>query len=194
MVIKSPSTVYMILYGPTLVPSAATRPSLIVAEQLGHGPLMRDRPRAALGGPLPVFAEGGRGDGGLVWVSVGNGLSWASSHGTKGIACYPHCPGTVPRGAPVLPVLIIDRTNSCAVLASPRPWTLYRPSPRSVSHGEALDPAASGWVTGLTSGQEAPERVHAFTHSPQHARRLTPGFRISLLTCVGTAGLEPATP
>ena len=65
-----------------------------VAEQFGHRLLMRNRPRTALGHPLPVFPEGGRGDGGLVWVSVGNGLGRVTSHGTKGIACNRHCPGT----------------------------------------------------------------------------------------------------
>src|SRR5215471_9907242 len=63
---------------------------------------MRDRPRAALSDPLPVFPEGGCRDGSLVWVSVGNGLGRVSSHGNKGSACYRRCPGTVPRGAPVL--------------------------------------------------------------------------------------------
>src|SRR5215468_5980730 len=82
-----------------LVPSAATRPSLSVAEQFGHRLLMRDRPRAALSDPLPVFPEGGCRDGSLVWVSVGNGLGRVSSHGNKGSACYRRCPGTVPRGA-----------------------------------------------------------------------------------------------
>ncbi len=71
-----PSAVALRLTGgvPTLVPSAATRPSLSVAEQFGHRLLMRDRTRAALGDPLPVFPEGGCGDGGLVRISVGNGF------------------------------------------------------------------------------------------------------------------------
>src|SRR5215831_12648299 len=66
---------------------------------------MRDRPRAALGDPLPVFPESCCSDGGLVWVSVGNGLGRVSSHGNKGSACYRRRPGTAPRGALVLVVL-----------------------------------------------------------------------------------------
>src|SRR5215471_2204272 len=106
-------------------PSAATRPSLSVAEQFGHRLLMRDRPRAALGDPLPVFLESGCRDGGLVWVSVGNRLGRVSSHGNKGSACYRRCPETVRGGAPVL---IVRRTGSYRVLANPRLWTLCRPS------------------------------------------------------------------
>jgi hypothetical protein len=44
---------------------------------------MRDRPRAALSDPLPVFQEGGCGGSGLVWISVGSGLGRVGSHGTK---------------------------------------------------------------------------------------------------------------
>ena len=55
---------------------------------------MRDRPGAALGHPLPVFPDDSRGDGGLVWVSVGEWFDRVSSHGTKGIACNRHGPGT----------------------------------------------------------------------------------------------------
>jgi hypothetical protein len=44
---------------------------------------MRDRPRAALGDPLPVFPESGCSDGGLVWLSVGNGLGRLSGDGNK---------------------------------------------------------------------------------------------------------------
>jgi hypothetical protein len=68
---------------PTLAPLAATRSSLRVAEQFGHRLLMRDRSRAALGDPLPILAESGRGDGGLVRVSVRNRLGRMSGHGTK---------------------------------------------------------------------------------------------------------------
>src|SRR5262249_50243593 len=71
--------------------------SLSVAEQFGHRLLMGNRPRAALGDPLLVFPEGGRGDGGLVWVTGANGLGPVSSHGTKCIACNRHCPGTAPK-------------------------------------------------------------------------------------------------
>jgi hypothetical protein len=175
---------------PTLVPSAATRPSLSVAEQFGHRLLMRDRPRAALSGPLPVFPEGGCGDGGLVWVSVGNGLGRMSSHGSKGSACYRHCPGTVPRGAPVL---IVGGTGSCPVLANPRPWTLCRPSSESVSHderwtrpglhGDRLDRRSRRGRRHRSLRSWSPRRPEA---DPEH--------RVSLLTCVGTAGFEPATP
>src|SRR6185437_11469763 len=96
-----------------------------VAEQFGHRLLMRDRSRAALSDPLPVFPEGGCGDGGLVRVSVGNGLGRVSSHGNKGSACYRRCPGTVPRGTPVL---VVGRRGSCPALANPPSWTLFRPS------------------------------------------------------------------
>src|SRR5215470_12021650 len=110
-----------------LVPSAATRPSLRVAEQFRHRLLMRDRPRAALSDPLPIFPEGGCRDGGLVWVRVGNGLGRVSSHGNKGSACYRRRPGTAPRGALAL---VVGRTGSCPALANPRPWTLCRRGPR----------------------------------------------------------------
>src|SRR6516165_4421063 len=68
-----------------LVPSAATRPSQRVAEQFRHRLLMRDRPRAALSDPLPVFPEGSCRHGRLVWVSavsrvpgIGGGTSTTS--------------------------------------------------------------------------------------------------------------------
>jgi len=178
---------------PTLVPSAATRPSLIVGEQLGHGLFMRDRPRAALGDPLPVFAEGGRSDGGLSWVSVGNGLGWVSSHGTKGIACYSHCPGTVPRGAPVLPYS----------LSAARAPALYWPvpaldavqaEPKVGQPWRSAGPGRVWMVTGMTYGQGAPGRFRGLRSWSPERQKASPRFRISLPTCVGTAGFEPATP
>src|SRR5215831_4691635 len=55
---------------------------------------MRDRPRAAVGNPLPVFPEGGCGDSGLVRVSIRNGLGRVSSHGTKVALATDRSPGS----------------------------------------------------------------------------------------------------
>src|SRR5262252_726306 len=46
----------------------------------------------------------------------------------------------------------------------------------------------------LTSGQEAPGRSATSRSWSQNTQKADPGFRIRLLTCVGTAGFEPATP
>src|SRR5262249_20233091 len=153
----------------TPVPSAATRPSLSVAEQFGHRLLMRDRPRAALSDPLPVFPEGGCRDGSLVWVSVGNGLGRVSSHGNKGSACYRRCPGTVPRGAPGL---IVGRWLL--------PCTSQSPALEAVQTefnvGQPWRSAGAGLVcvaTDLTSGQGAAGDIAAFDLGPRDGRKPT---------------------
>jgi len=46
----------------------------------------------------------------------------------------------------------------------------------------------------LTSGQEALEAQLLGRSWPQNAQKADSEFRISLLTCVETAGFEPATP
>jgi hypothetical protein len=47
----------------------------------------------------------------------------------------------------------------------------------------------------LTGRQEAaPEKISIRDLGPQVAEKTDPDFKISLLTCVGTAGFEPATP
>jgi len=46
----------------------------------------------------------------------------------------------------------------------------------------------------LTTGQEAPERIPPVDLGPQVHQKADSRIRISLLTCVGTAGFEPATP
>ena len=46
----------------------------------------------------------------------------------------------------------------------------------------------------LTIGQEAPGRSATSRSWSQNAQKADPELRISLLTCVGTAGFEPATP
>src|SRR5215467_13018763 len=167
-----------------LVPSAATRPSLSVAEQFGHRLLMRDRPRAALSDPLPVFPEGGCRDGGLVWVSVGNGLGRVSSHGNKGSARYRRCPGTVPRGAPVLIVgrwLLPCTGQSPALDAVQTEFNVGQPwrsaGPGLVLHGDRLDRRSR-----CASGAAARSIL------VPKGQKADSGFRISLLTCVGTAG------
>jgi len=46
----------------------------------------------------------------------------------------------------------------------------------------------------LTMGQEVPERIPPVDLRPQVRQKADYRFRIGLLTCVGTAGFEPATP
>jgi hypothetical protein len=46
----------------------------------------------------------------------------------------------------------------------------------------------------LTSGQEGPECTPYVRSWSQIGQKADPKFRINPLTCVGTAGFEPATP
>ena len=50
------------------------------------------------------------------------------------------------------------------------------------------------WLWHLTSGQEAPECTTYVRSWSQIGHKADSELRISLLTCVGTAGFEPATP